>query len=43
MREKTSPDAIATFDGHSVLVCFQEFIVENDRPLSVVHFSVAMC
>jgi hypothetical protein len=26
-----------------MLVCFKEFIIKDDSPLSVIHFSVAMC
>jgi hypothetical protein len=36
-------DAITALDYNSVLVCFQEFIVKNDCPLRVIHFSIAMC
>jgi hypothetical protein len=39
---KTARDAIATFDYHSMLIRFQEFVVKNDRPLSMVHFSMTM-
>jgi len=35
-------DAIATFDYHSMLIYFQEFVVKNDQPLSMVHFSMTM-
>ena len=26
-----------------MLVCFEEFIIKDDSPLSVINFSVAMC
>jgi hypothetical protein len=39
-RIKTTRDVITTLDYNSVLVCFQEFIVERYLPLSVIHFSL---
>jgi len=33
---------ITTFNHHFMLVCFQKVIVEDDGPLSMVHFSIAM-
>jgi len=26
-----------------MLVCFEEFIIKDDSPLSVIHFTVAVC
>jgi hypothetical protein len=36
------PDTIIILNCHSVLVCFQEFIVQDNCPLAVVHFPMAM-
>ena len=36
------PNGITTLDDSSVLVCFQEFIIKNDRPLSVIDFLLTM-
>ena len=41
-REKTTPDAIRALYRYAVLICFQEVIIKNDCPLSMVHFSLAM-
>jgi hypothetical protein len=41
-RVKPTPDAITTLNCHAVLVCLQEFIIQDDRPLAMVHFSMAM-
>ena len=35
-------DSIAALDYNSMLVRFNEFIVKNDRPLGMVHFTVTM-
>jgi len=42
-RVKPTPDVIVALNHHPMLVCFQEFIVKDDRPLSMIHFSLAMC
>lgn len=36
-------DAIKAGNYDSMLVCFEEFIIKDDSPLSVIYFSVAMC
>jgi hypothetical protein len=41
-RVETTPDGVITLNHHSVLVCFQELIVKDDGPLSVIDFSTAM-
>ena len=41
-RVKTARIAVTTLDHHSMFVCSQEFIVEDDRPLSMVHLPIAM-
>jgi len=35
-------DSITALDYDSVLVRFNEFIVKNDHPLGMVHFTVTM-
>jgi hypothetical protein len=42
-RVKTMPDTVITLNCHSVLVCIQEFTIQDNRPLAVVHFLMAMC
>lgn len=42
-RIKATFDAIKAGNNDSMLVCFEEFIIKDDSPLSVIHFSVAMC
>ena len=37
------PDPITGLNCHSVLVCCHKFIIEDDCPLSMIHFSVTMC
>ena len=41
-RVKTSRNLVTTLDHYSMLVCFQEFIIEYDWPLCVVHFLTTM-
>jgi hypothetical protein len=41
-RVETTPDGITALNCHSVLICFQELIIKDDRPLSVVDFLMAM-
>ena len=36
------PDGVTALNRHSVLICFQELIVKDDCPLSMVDFSMAM-
>ena len=36
-------DAIKEGNYDSMLVCFEEFIIKDDSPLSMIYFSVAMC
>ena len=36
-------DAIKAGNYNSMLVCFEELIIKDDSPLSVIYFSVAMC
>ena len=36
-------DAIKAGNHDSMLVCFEEFIIKDDSPLSMKNFSVAMC
>ena len=36
-------DAIKAGNYDSMLVCFEEFIIKDDSPLGMIHFSVAMC
>jgi len=38
-----TPDPITGLNRHSVLVCCHKFIIKDDCPLSIVHFSVTMC
>ena len=33
-----TPDPITGLNCHSVLVCYHKFIIEDDCPLSMVHF-----
>jgi hypothetical protein len=42
-RVEATFDAIKASNHDSMLVCFEEFIIKDDSPLSVIHFSVAMC
>ena len=37
-----SLNAIATLNHNSMLICFQEFIIKNDCPLSMIEFSMTM-
>jgi hypothetical protein len=39
---KTTPKAIAALDHSSVFIGFQEFIIKDDSPLSVIDFSMTM-
>jgi len=41
-RVKTAPEVITTLNRDSMPVRFQELIIENDGPLSMVHFSVTI-
>jgi hypothetical protein len=43
MRVETSADSIAALDHNAVGIGMQEFVIEEDGPLSVVHLSVTMC
>ena len=43
MRVKTIPFVITDLNHHSMLICFQKFIIENNRPLGMVYFSMTMC
>ena len=36
------PNPIATVNHNSVLVCFQEFIIKDDCPLSMIDFLMTM-
>src|SRR5882762_2295789 len=40
---KTIPFVITKLNHHSMLISFQKFIVEDNRPLSMVYFSMTMC
>jgi len=42
-RVEATFDAIKAGNYDSMLVCFEEFIIKDDSPLSVIYFSVAMC
>lgn len=42
-RVEATFDAIKAGNHDSMLVCFEEFIIKDNSPLSVIHFSVAMC
>ena len=42
-RVKTIPIVITKLNHHSMPICFQKFIVKDNRPLSMVHFSMTMC
>jgi len=35
-------DSITALDYNSMLVCFNEFVIKNDRPLGMVYFMVTM-
>jgi hypothetical protein len=39
---ETTPDGVITLNHDSVPVCFQELIVKDDGPLSIIDFSTAM-
>jgi len=39
---KMVPNPITTLDHHSMAVCFQEIIVEDDQPLGMIDFSTTM-
>jgi len=39
---KMVPNPFTTLDRHSMAVCFQEIIVEDDRPLDMIDFSMTM-
>src|SRR5882762_736254 len=40
---KTIPFVITKLNHHSMLISFQKFIVEDNRPLGMVYFSMTMC
>jgi hypothetical protein len=42
-RVEATFDVIKAGNYDSMLVCFEEIIIKDDSPLSVIQFSVAMC
>jgi hypothetical protein len=42
MRVKATSNAIATHNNDSMLKSFQEFIIKDDLPLSIIDFSMTM-
>jgi hypothetical protein len=42
MRVKMTSNVITTLDHSSMLICFQDFIIKDDHPLSMKDFPLTM-